>query len=174
MTPYFVTLHLIDFDITSHCSKQPQTRKEIQILLKCLGSPCMVQLPGRTTDDKFEVFFRYPYNYFVASIMHRFIANICKWIPHTVDGIAYLLSLVLTHRNLLPRNFFYGDPVIIGDLGCPVQSGVQNLHRRTVEPQMLEVIPEHIFTPAADVYGLGVLLQHLCYAADRLFLVLDS
>lgn len=159
----FSMLPLVQFDDTKHFAKPARTLKEIEILLKCQGSPYIVQLLGRTLDDKL-VFPKYRYDLFMASIIHRSVVDIRKWMIDIVDGITYLHSLGLTYRDLLPRNFLYGKSIVICDLECNLAS------RICAAPELhtFEGIPESAFTPATDVYGIGVLLQHLCPYIDWL------
>lgn len=76
-----------------------------------------------------------------------------------IDGLTYLHSLGVTHRDIVPRNFLNNDagPVIVCDLEC---------HLATYKAPELTVMwpnytPDSAFTPESDVYALGWCLKLL-------------
>ncbi|KAL6301651.1 kinase-like domain-containing protein [Sparassis latifolia] len=155
----FATLPLVTFDENKHFSKPARTRREIEVLQMCKGSPQFVQLLGRLEDDQL-VFPKYPHDLLLAAMSHKSIDAIRKWMLDIVEGIAFLHARGVTYRDFVLRNFLYGDPVVICDLECQLAS------RICKAPEVLawDDPPDTVFAPASDIYGLGILLQLLCYA----------
>ncbi|GBE81646.1 hypothetical protein SCP_0400170 [Sparassis crispa] len=153
----FATLPLVTFDEDKHFAKPARTRREIEVLQMCKGSPHFVQLLGRLEDDRL-VFPKHPYDLVFAAVSNKSIDAIRKWMLDIIDGIAFLHARGVTYRDFAPRNFLYGDPVITCDLECQLASC------RAPELFAWDDPPDNAFTPATDIYGLGILLQLLCYA----------
>ncbi|KAL6301655.1 kinase-like domain-containing protein [Sparassis latifolia] len=125
----------------------------------CKGSPHFVQLLGRLEDDQL-VFPKHPYDLLLAAVSNKSIDAIRKWMLDIIDGIAFLHARGVTYRDFMPRNFLYGDPIVICDLECQLASSTCKA------PELLawDDPPDNAFTPATEIYGLGILLQLLCYA----------
>ncbi len=85
------------------------------------------------------------------------------------SGLHYLHGSDLVHRDIKPSNVFLtpqGRPVLL-DLGVATQSGAQPSPEflgtpAYASPEALRSLPQ---TPASDVYGLGLLLYEMLFAA---------
>jgi serine/threonine protein kinase len=111
-------LPLVAFDAEKHFAKSPTYKQEIRYLLQCRGSPHVVQLLGRTEEGalvfpKFE-------RVFLSTVINNTdqgrIQNIKRWMLDIIDGVAYLHSLGIVHRDLTWRNILESDPLVICDL----------------------------------------------------------
>jgi len=153
----FMALPAVEVDEDEHFTKQARTRREIEVLMKCRGHPYIVQLLGRTDDEKL-VFPRYGSDLLRQSVRNTSIMAIRDWMLDVIEALTFLHSIGYTHRDLAPRNVLHGKPVVLCDLECDFTS------HRAPELLIYDQPPEELFTPATDIYGLGMLLQRLIYA----------
>jgi serine/threonine protein kinase len=164
-------LPIVHFDPSEHFAKRPTYNQEIDNLVKCRGSPHIVQLLGRTEKTSRLVFEKHPHDLLVAATLNRGkdkVLNIKKWMLQIIDGVAFMHSLGLIHRDLIARNILIGksaaidnhpasdtfatNPVVLCDLQC-----------RHASLKAPEVCRNGAFTPASDIYCLGYVLWQLCY-----------
>ena len=153
-------LPLVAFDVEKHFAKRPTYKQEIRYLLQCRGSPHIVQLLGRT-EDGMLVFPRFKGDLLSASMFNSDkgrtrIQNIKRWMLDVIDGVAYLHSLGIVHRDLTSRNILEADPLVICDLQC--------LHA-TTHCRAYEIDDRDYtkFSFASDVFALGTLLWQCCF-----------
>ena len=146
-------LPLISLDAEKHFAKSPTYKQEIRYLLQCRGSPHVVQLLGRTEEGAL-VFPKFQRAFNVTVINNpddRRIQNIRRWMLDIIDGVAYLHSLGIVHRDLTMRNILESDPLVICDLQCLNATG----HSRAFE---IDDGDYSKFSFASDVFALGTLL----------------
>lgn len=95
-------LPLVAFDTEKHFAKRPTYKQEIRYLLQCRGSRHIVQLLGRTEEGNL-VFPKFKRNLLFAAGCNSDqgrIQNIKRWMLDVIDGVAYLHSLGIVHRDL--------------------------------------------------------------------------
>jgi hypothetical protein len=145
-----------------HFVKPTSYECEIHNLLRCRGSPYVVQLLGKTDDNRL-VFPKAPHDLHLFSIIrpHLITIPVVKaFMLHLVDGVAYLHSQGIVHRDLTLRNLLYSGnlqkPVVIADLQC---------RWATMHCSAPEVREYMNFTPASDVFAIGSCLREfvLCH-----------
>ncbi|EMD38035.1 hypothetical protein CERSUDRAFT_113173 [Gelatoporia subvermispora B] len=153
------TLLVIMYDESLHFAKPARTRREIEVLLKCRGSPHVVQLLGRTWDDRL-VFPLHKKPFVAAARAGRSIANIRKWMLGIVDGLSAIHAAGHTYRDFRLDNLLDHDPVILIDLECTLATTV------CMAPELaVKGVPADTdYNIATDMYGLGHLLQVICYS----------
>jgi len=163
-------LPIVHFDPSKHFAKQPTYNQEIDNLMKCRGSPHIVQLLGRTEEETPRlVFEKHPHDLLIEATLNRGkVLKIKEWMLQIVDGVAFMHSLGLIHRDLLARNILVGKPVVVDDhlASNPVQANpvvLCDLQCRHASLKAPEVCRNGVFTPASDVYCLGYVLWQLCY-----------
>lgn len=152
------TLPIITYDSDTHFVKAPTYKQEIRHLRQCQGSSHIVHLLGRTENGDL-VFPKYLHDLSHAATWnpdHCRIENIKKWMLEIVDGISFLHSLGIIHRDLVIRNVLASDPVIICDLQCLNATG------HCCAPE-LDDGNRSCFSTASDVFALGTLLWECCY-----------
>jgi hypothetical protein len=165
-------LPVVQFDSSKHFAKLPTYNEEIDNLLKCRGSPYIVQLLGRSEEATPRlVFEKHPHDILMAAAFNRgkdAVFKIKEWMLQIIDGVAFSHSLGLIHRDLVARNILVAklvdvdshlgndadqaNPVVLCDLQCR--------HASVTAP---EVCRGGAFTPASDIYSLGWVLWQLCY-----------
>lgn len=165
-------LPIVHFDPSKHFAKRPTYNQEIDNLVKCRGSPHIVQILGRTEEKTPRlVFVKHPQDLLIAAILNRGkgkVQNIRKWMLQIIDGVAFMHSLGLIHRDLTARNILVGKPVVVNDhpasdtfeTSLVVLCDLQCRHATLKAP---EVCRNGVFTPASDIYCLGYVLWQLCY-----------
>ena len=83
--------------------------------------------------------------------------NIRNWMLEIIDGVSFLHSLGVVHRDLDLRNILAGDPVVICDLQC--LDSIATGHCRAPD---LDGGDKSHFSTTSDVFALGTLLW-CCY-----------
>jgi serine/threonine protein kinase len=151
-------LPLVAFDAAKHFTKYPTYKQEIRYLLQCRGSPHIVQLLGRTKEGAL-VFPKFKRSFLITVLSntdHSRIQNITRWMLDIIDGVAYLQSLGIVHRDLVMRNILESDPLVICDLQCHHATG----HCRPFE---IDGGDYGKFSFASDIFALGTLLWECCF-----------
>ncbi|KIM42987.1 hypothetical protein M413DRAFT_443805 [Hebeloma cylindrosporum] len=154
-------LPLIAFEDEKHFKKSTTYKQEIRYLLQCRGSPHVVQLLGRSEEGAL-VFPRFKKDLADISIENCVnedqvrIQNIRRWMLDIIDGVGYLHSLGITHRDLTRRNILNADPLVICDLQC------LNATRHCTAFE-IDDGGRSKFSFASDVFALGTLLWELCF-----------
>ena len=151
-------LPLISFDAEKHFKKSPTYKQEIRYLLQCRGSSRIVQLLGRTEEGAL-VFPKFEQSFLTTVLFNKDqgrIQNIRRWMLDIIDGVAYLHSLGIVHRDLTMRNILESDPLVICDLQCLNATG----HCRAFE---IDDGDYSKFSFASDVFALGALLWECCF-----------
>lgn len=91
------------------------------------------------------------------------VEQVRQWLTGLAAGLSYLHQRGLVHRDLKPANLFIQDEVVkIGDVGLsklisPLPRSAQTQNVGTVYYMAPEVARGQ-YTPAVDVYALGVIL----------------
>ena len=151
-------LPLVAFDTEKHFAKRPTYKQEISYLLQCRGSSHVIQLLGRTEEGSL-VFPKFKQTLLEAAILNSNqgrIQNIKRWMLDVIDGVAYLHSLGIVHRDLVGRNILDADPLVICDLQCFHGS-------HFCRPYELDDNDYTMFSFASDVFALGTLLWECCF-----------
>jgi len=155
-------LPVIAPDPSIHFVKGTSYKSEIHNLLRCHGSPYVVQLLGKT-DDGCLVFPKAPTDLHLFSIRNPRLITIPvvkAFMLHLVEGVTYLHSQGIVHRDLVLRNLLSSGnlqkPVVIADLQCRWAS---------MHCSAPEVREYRNFTPASDVFAIGSCLREfvLCH-----------
>jgi serine/threonine protein kinase len=141
-------LPLIALGPEKHFKKATTYKQEIRYLLQCQGFPLVVHLLGRTEEGAivFPKFKRSFMQTLVSNNDQGRIQNIRRWMLEVIDGIAYLHSLGIIHRDLTMRNFL--------DLQC--------LHS-TYRPFEIDHGDYTKSSFASDFFALGALLWESCF-----------
>ncbi|KAJ7179636.1 kinase-like domain-containing protein [Mycena filopes] len=163
-TAELVLLPLIQYDPLIHFTKKARFKAEITNLLRCKGSPYIVQLLGRTAANQL-VFPKYELDAkkFALHNSHTFTIDFVKqMLLSLIDGLAYLHSKDIIHCDLTARNllisgdFANGNPeIIIIDLQCFAAS-------YSAAPELKIVNGRwdlSLFSFKSDIYALGVCLR---------------
>lgn len=157
-TEEIAKLPLITFDAESHFIKPPTYKQEIRYLMQCHGSPHIVQLLGRTEEGAL-VFPKYKRTFqqtVVSNDDGSRVQNIKRWMLDIIEGVTFLHSKGIVHRDLVWRNVLEGDPLVICDLQCLHATG----HCRPFE---IDGGDYSKFSVASDVFALGALLWECCF-----------
>ena len=151
-------LPLVVFDDEKHFAKLPTYKQEIRHLLQCRGSPHIVQLLGRSKEG-WLIFPRFERDLFSASLTNLYrgrIQQIKGWMLDVIDGVAYLHSLGIVHRDLNRWNILVADHLVICDLQC--------VHANSLcRPYEVDGGDYTRFSFASDVFALGTLLWECCF-----------
>ncbi|KAF9474079.1 kinase-like protein [Pholiota conissans] len=153
-------LPLIDVDPEKHFIKNPTYRQEIRNLLQCQGSRFVVQLLGKSMAGEL-VFDRVKSTLEHSAIFNSNngrIQNIKRWMLEAIDGVAYLHSQGIVHRDLTAKNILdpVSSPLVICDLQClnstffcrPFEHDGSDLRK---------------FSYASDIFALGAVLWQCCF-----------
>ncbi|CAL1710228.1 unnamed protein product [Somion occarium] len=158
-------LPIIKVDQSQHFVKVPKYKGEISTLLRCRGSSHVVHLLGKSEDDKL-VFNRCTPCFEYIAGRNRTKTLIKSWMLQLVDGVAFLHSQGIIHRDLKGLNILFDEAgrVVICDLEC---------HWADLMYLADECKGYKNFTAASDVYALGGCLWYFCYANTPLISVIQ-
>ncbi|WWC62937.1 uncharacterized protein I303_105535 [Kwoniella dejecticola CBS 10117] len=152
-SPIFQSLPLVQPDEKIHYAKTPGSLGEVRNLLAVKGLPYVLQIVGRTEDDKL-VTIRYGQSVTEWIIDRDMIVPeewTYQWVVDIVLGLQQLHGKGILHKDLSANNvLFERDHAIL----CDFEAG---------EDDMFEVPPECIlrdnkYDTRSDVYQLGSLL----------------
>ncbi|KAI0118207.1 kinase-like domain-containing protein [Nemania sp. FL0031] len=158
------TLPIIDVDPKQHFVKKGKYTSEIHNLLACQGGSCpgtpgsphVIQLLGRSAQGEL-VFEKLVPRYILATV--RPLSTYKDWILQLVDGLSYLHSHNIVHRDLRIDNLVFshdGSRLVI----CDLESRWGN--RLAPEVSRLPTL-EGNWSKASDVYDLGVTIKGMVY-----------
>lgn len=146
-------LRSITVDDKIHFVKHSKFRREVQNLIRCRGSPHIVQLLGKTLDSGlvFEKGTPALYHDFTSVLFMK------RALLQLVDGLAFLHSIGIVHRDLVMKNILVGEDrqIIIADLETTWNSYACRA------PELWVDRPVH--TAASDIYSLGNLIWELTF-----------
>lgn len=140
-----------------HISKSPQPTNKRSATC-CNAVVHIVQLLGRSEEGAlvFPKFKRSFVETLTSNKDKGRIENIRRWMLDIIDGVAYLHSLRIIHRDLTWRNILESEPLVICDLQCLNVTG----HCRAFE---IDDQDYSKFSFASDVFALGTLLWECCF-----------
>ncbi|PPQ69694.1 hypothetical protein CVT26_001653 [Gymnopilus dilepis] len=151
-------LPIITFHPEKHFAKRPTYKQEIRYLLECRGAHSIVQLLGRTESGDL-VFPKFKETFLLTVLKNKDegrIENIRRWMLDIIDGVAYLHSRGIVHRDLTMRNILQSSPLVICDLQCYHATG----HCRPFE---IDDNDYSKFSFSSDIFALGALLWECCF-----------
>ncbi|KAI0199225.1 kinase-like domain-containing protein [Astrocystis sublimbata] len=158
------TLPVVAVDPNQHFVKRGKYTSEIHNLLACQGGSCpgtrrsphVVQLLGRSCEG--ELVFEKLVPWYILATVHPLSAY-KDWILQLIDGLCYLHSLDIVHRDLRLDNLLFsrdGSQLVI----CDLESRWGN--RSAPEVSRLPTL-EANWIKASDVYDLGVVIKSMVY-----------
>lgn len=97
------------------------------------------------------------------------VSTLCKFASQVANGMNYLTSQQLVHRDLATRNIllFEKDLVKISDFGLARTLGDDGAQEVSLDSQLAiawmppETIEKRLFTPASDVWSYGIMLWEM-------------
>ncbi|KAJ2986937.1 hypothetical protein NUW58_g4791 [Xylaria curta] len=157
-------LPVVAVDPNQHFVKRGKYTSEIHNLIACQGGSCpgtrksphVIQLLGRSYQG--ELVFEKLVPRYVLAAVHP-LSTYKDWILQLVDGLCYLHSLDIVHRDLRIDNLLFsrdGSHLVI----CDLESRWGN--RLAPEISRLSTL-EANWTKASDVYDLGVTIKGVLY-----------
>jgi serine/threonine protein kinase len=139
----------------THFLKRPRLGSEVRNLLKTHGSTQIVQLLGKDAISSHLVFPKHSqifgHDFATTPLLKRSLLQI-------IDGLESLHSKDIIHRDLVWRNLLVGDQHQI--ILCDIESALSSAPCRP--PELW--VDNPVYTPAADVFGLGNLMWDLTYS----------
>ncbi|KAI1428758.1 kinase-like domain-containing protein [Xylaria sp. FL1777] len=158
------TLPIVVVDPNQHFVKRGKYTSEIHNLIACQGGSCpgtrrsphVIQLLGKSSQG--ELVFEKLVPRYVLAAVHP-LSTYKNWILQLVDGLCYLHSLDIVHRDLRIDNLLFsrdGSHLVI----CDLESRWGN--RLAPEVSRLPTL-EANWTKASDVYDLGVTIKGMLY-----------
>lgn len=151
-------LPLIQVGDQHHFIKKSRHRIEVQNLMKCGGAPHIVQLLGKSPAGEL-VFPRERMPYF-GNHDFRAVPLMKQVLIQVIDGLAFLHSVGIIHRDIQARNLLITDDhqIVICDLESTYDMDTNRA------PELWGVpVNERMYTPACDVYSLGNLMWELTH-----------
>lgn len=147
---------------STHFTKRPSHRSEIENLLKCRGLPHVIQLVGKTADGQlvFPKMSRDLHLEFLRS-RQRTATQVKTWLLQMIDCVAEIHSRGVIHHDLNIRHFLVNDKdsdarhLVVSELEGRSSSA-------TIRAPELYASEDNA-SPASDVYALGRCIWGLCY-----------
>ncbi|KAI1109662.1 kinase-like domain-containing protein [Nemania sp. NC0429] len=157
-------LPVVAVDPNQHFVKRGKYASEIYNLIVCQGGSCpgtrssphVIQLLGRSCEG--ELVFEKLVPWYVLAAVHP-LSSYKDWILQLVDGLRYLHSLGVVHRDLRINNLLFSrdaSRLVI----CDLEGRWGN--RLAPEVSRLPTL-EANWTKASDIYDLGVTIKGMVY-----------
>ncbi|WVW85055.1 hypothetical protein I302_107091 [Kwoniella bestiolae CBS 10118] len=155
----FKSLPLVHFDEIIHHAKLPRSIQEIRNLVSVQGYPYLVQLIGRSDNDRLITL---KFGKDLTSLLMNFLPEGGKasfpeewkyqWIVDIVLGLQTLHMRNIFHRDLTSNNVLYDEEHAIL---CDLESGPHTSH--TIPPELVQEVCTE-FNETMDIYAFGTLL----------------
>ncbi|KAG5756991.1 hypothetical protein H9Q72_005617 [Fusarium xylarioides] len=164
LSDVLTTLPVVSVDPDRHFVKRGKYASEIRNLIACQGGSCpgtpgsphVIQLLGKSCRD--ELVFEKLVPRYVLAAVHPF-STYKQWILQLVDGLRYLHSLDIVHRDLRIDNLVFshdGSRLVI----CDLEGHWGNRHA----PELSRLYTlETNWTKASDIYDLGMTIKGMIY-----------